>query len=347
MTSVFLTHSSAMRKNYYDDRALKALRDVADVRLNPTEGDLNPDQLVEAAQGCEIIVGARIPEIPATTLEQLPDLVAFCRVAVDVRNIDIEAASRLGILVTRATPGFGPSVAEWILGVMIDLSRGITNACISYRTGVKPDIAMGRQLKGATLGIIGFGTIGQYLAGLGQALGMNVIFSDPYQSAGVPGVEQCAFAAVLAQSDFVVCLAAATPETENMMNAAAFAQMKPSAYFINASRGELVNDYDLVQALEQGRIAGCALDVGRDQDQMPSALLAQHRKVIASPHIGGLTPEAALHQAMDTVGQVRSILAGRMPDGAMNAAHAHRLAHFQSEMPNQMHKDARIAKVTS
>ena len=122
----------------------------------------------------------------------------------------------------------------------------------------------------------------------------------------------------------MVCLALATPATENLFGAAAFAAMKPSAYFINASRGNLVDEAALLAALNSGCIAGCALDVGRAPDQMPSPALARHLLVIATPHIGGLTLPAIEHQSMETVRQVSDIVNGRVPQGAVNAAHATR-----------------------
>ena len=132
-------------------------------------------------------------------------------------------------------------------------------------------------------------------------------------------------ARLLAESDHVVCLAKATAETENLMDAGAFAAMKPTAHFINASRGNLVDEAALLEALETGRIAGCALDVGRAPDQMPSPALARHSRVIATPHIGGLTPPANEHPALETVGQVGEILAGRGPRGAETADKATRM----------------------
>jgi D-3-phosphoglycerate dehydrogenase len=108
------------------------------------------------------------------------------------------------------------------------------------------------------------------------------------------------------------------------MNAATFAAMKPGAFFINASRGNLVDDEALLAALDAGTIAGCAVDVGRAPDQMPSPRVAAHPRVIASPHIGGLTPPAVEHQALETVAQVAELLQGRAPRGAVNAAEARR-----------------------
>jgi D-3-phosphoglycerate dehydrogenase len=104
--------------------------------------------------------------------------------------------------------------------------------------------------------------------------------------------------------------------------------MKPDAFFINASRGNLVDEVALLQALDSGHIAGCAMDVGRAPDQKPSPKLARHPKVIATPHIGGLTPPAIEHQALETVSQVAEILQGRVPAGAVNAASATRLGRL-------------------
>ena len=114
------------------------------------------------------------------------------------------------------------------------------------------------------------------------------------------------------------------------MNAAAFAQMKRTAHFINLSRGNLVDEVALAAALDAKQIAGAAMDVGRAQDQMPSLALARRADVIATPHAAGLTPEAIEHQAFDTVNQVAELVAGRVPPGAQNTEQATRLARLRS-----------------
>ena len=113
------------------------------------------------------------------------------------------------------------------------------------------------------------------------------------------------------------------------MNDAAFARMKPTAYFINVSRGNLVDEAALARALDRKLIAGAALDVGRAPDQMPEPALARRPDVIATPHVGGLTPTAIEHQALETVAQVAEILQGRVPKGAANAESASRLARLR------------------
>ena len=326
----FLSHTPDMLANYYGPRAVAALEQIAEVVLNPTGDHLDADTLARYAAGCAVIVSDRMTPGPAGFFDRAPDsLVAFLRCAVDIRNIDVEAASRHGILVTRATPGFAVSVAELGISMMIDLARGVSAAVGTYRAGGSPVPAMGRQLQGSSIGIIGYGVIAGHFARLANALGMTVLACDPHKTIADPHVNQVSFEALLGEADFVVCLAVATEETESLMNAAAFARMQPHAHFINLSRGNLVDERALATALDAGRIAGAAMDVGRAPDQMPSPELARRPDVIAVPHIGGLTPSAVEHQAFDTVEQVRAILAGSTPDNAVNLDAATRFARFR------------------
>jgi D-3-phosphoglycerate dehydrogenase len=322
---VLLTHGETARRYYYGARPLAALQAIADVRLNPGDEALTGDALVEAARGCQVIISDRQAAAPAALFARLPELAVFQRCAVDVRNVGIPAASAAGVLVTHASAGFANSVAEWILGAMISLARHQADAVHAYRSGTQPAIRMGRELRGAALGIIGYGVIGRRLGELGVALGMRVLVADPFAAAVDPPATRVPLEDLLAQADHVVCLAPANAQTENLMNAARFAAMKRDAFFINASRGELVDEAALLHALDSGQIAACAMDVGRAPDQMPSPALAKHTRVLATPHIAGLTPEAAEHQSRETVAQLTELLAGRMPVGALNAAQATRL----------------------
>ncbi|NNM74869.1 NAD(P)-dependent oxidoreductase [Enterovirga aerilata] len=331
MGPVFLTHAPEMLDKYYGERALAALRGLAEIRLNPTGAVLDAAGLAEHARGCPIIVSDRQTAAPAAFFDSAPDLVAFLRCAVDIRNVDLEAASRSGVLVARATPGFMAAVAEMAVGYMIDLARGISRSVGEYRAGREAEARMGRQLKGSTLGLIGYGAISQELAPVAVALGMRVLVSDPYKHVEGPGLVQVGMEDLLAASDFVVCLAVATAETENLMDEAAFARMKRGAFFLNLARGNLVDEAALEKALESGQLAGAALDVGRAPDQKPSPRLACRPDVIATPHVAGLTPDAVEHQAFDTVEQVRALLAGRIPAGAANAEAASRLPRLRSE----------------
>jgi D-3-phosphoglycerate dehydrogenase len=324
MTTVFVSHPRDKLAHYFGDRATAALQAIADVRFNPGDTDLSSLELAALAQDCDVIISYRQTLGDEALFAALPQLLAFVRCAIDIRNIDISAASRHGVLVTQASAGFIASVSEWIIGVMIDLSRHISASAALYHAGRPVKAVMGRELRGATLGVIGYGQISRYLCDVALALGMRIVVSDPHTPTGRKELVQTGLTQLLQQSDYVVCLAAATEATESMMNAQAFAAMKPGAFFINASRGNLVDEEALLAALDAGSLAGCAVDVGRAPDQMPSPRVAAHPRVIATPHIGGLTPPAVEHQALETVAQVAEILQGRTPQGAVNAQQAHR-----------------------
>ncbi|KMO44576.1 2-hydroxyacid dehydrogenase [Methylobacterium tarhaniae] len=316
---VFLTHTPRSRAQYYGPRALAALQSLAEVVLHDRDEPLDAPALVAAAAGSDLVVADRLAAGPAEVFAGLPQLRAFLRCAVDIRNIDLEAASRAGVLVTQAAPGFVASVTELALGFMVDLSRGISRATGDYQAGRAPEARMGRQLSGSRLGIIGYGAIGRNLAAIAAALGMEVLISDPHVAVPPGRGRQVGFETLLAEADIVVCLAVATEATENLIDDAALRRMRRDAVFINLSRGNLVDEAALAAALTEGRIAGAALDVGRATDQMPSPDLAGLPGIIATPHIGGLTPPAIEAQAFDTVAQVRAILAGEVPRGAVNA----------------------------
>ena len=328
MNKVFVSHPRHRLDHYFGARAAAALAKIADVAYNTEDRELTTAELADKARDADVVIAYRQTPAPRALFEALPRLAAFVRCAVDIRTVDVDAANEHGVLVTQASAGFVPAVSEWVIGAMLDLARATTAYASAYHRNEAPVPQMGRELRGSTLGVIGYGQISRYLCELALAFGMRVIVSDPYAQIDDARVHAADLDALLAQADFVVCLAPANPQTANLMNARAFAAMKPDAYFINAARGELVDDAALLAALESGRIAGCALDVGRAADQMPSPRLAAHERVIAAPHVGGLTPGAIEHQSMETVAQTEALFNGRMPVGAVNAAHAFRLARW-------------------
>ena len=315
MSRILLTHSPDTLVNYYGERALAGLRALGEVVLNANELPLEGEMLVRAAADCDLVVSFRQSPAPAALFERLPRLVAFLRCAIDIRNIDVAAASKAGVLVTQASAGFVTSVSELVFGLMIDLSRGISAASSAYHSGRTPQARLGRELKGSTLGVIGYGAIGREVVRLGEAFGMRVLVCDPY----AVGVSTVPLEQLIAESDYIVPLAVATAETENLIGEPQFSAMKPGACFINASRGNLVDEAALVRALDSGHLGGCALDVGRAPDQMPTPSLAARADVIATPHTAGLTLPAIEHQSMETVAQAAEILKGRAPKGAVNA----------------------------
>jgi D-3-phosphoglycerate dehydrogenase len=311
---ILLTHSPEAMANYYGERALAGLRKVGEVKLNQTPDSLEGEALIAAAQDCDLIVSYRQSPGPAAVFERLPRLVAFVRCAIDIRNIDVPAASKAGVLVTQASAGFVTAVSEMVFGFLVDVSRGITRSATMYHGSTVPKAHMGRELRGSTLGVIGYGAIGKEVVRLARAFGMRVLINDPYQK-----VKQAPLDKLLKESDYVVPLAVATAQTENLIGSDALSKMKRGSYLINVSRGNLVDEAALEAALDAGHLAGAAMDVGRAPDQMPTPRLAARPDVIATPHTAGLTLPAIEHQSMETVAQTAQIVKGRAPKGAVNA----------------------------
>jgi D-3-phosphoglycerate dehydrogenase len=315
---LLLTHVPLARRQYFGARALARLQALIDVRLHEGDKPLDPSGLIAAAADADFIIADRATAVPGEVFAGLPNLKVVMRSAIDIRNIDQAAASTAGVLVTHAEAGFVKSVVELTLGFLVDLSRGVTRAATSYHRGEKPEIKIGRQLSGSTVGIIGYGRISRDLAPVLAQIGMKVMVSDPYAQIDDRRFVKLPMDEMLGQADYVICLAVANEETENLMNAAMFSRMKPDAFFINMSRGNLVDEAALMKVLQEGRIAGAAMDVGRAADQMPSPELARLPNVIATPHVGGLTPPASESQAFDTVRQVEALVKGEVPPGAAN-----------------------------
>jgi D-3-phosphoglycerate dehydrogenase len=218
------------------------------------------------------------------------------------------------------------------LALMLDLARDVTASTLEFKAGIMPPSNIGRQLNGSTAGIIGYGAVGSYLADKLVALGMRVLVSDPYVTADRQGVEQVDLQTVLKEADFVLPLAAATAETENLIDAEAIALLKPDAYFVNVSRGNLVDEAALEAAIKEKRIAKVAMDVGRAADQRPSPHLAALPGVVATPHLGGLTVQNAEDQAWSAVEQVEAVLKGERVPRSINPDSAERLSRLWAEL---------------
>ncbi len=230
-------------------------------------------------------------------IEQAPGLrfVGICRAATN--HVDVDAATRHGVVVVNTPARNAQAVAEHALGLLLALARRIP-AAHQYVAGgrwadpVEPYIAMrGVELCGKTLGIIGLGAIGRRLAAMGLALGMAVLAHDPYVAAPPGGVRLMALDELLALSDFVSIHAPLAPETEGLLDARRLGLMKPTAYLVNTSAAAIVQQEALVDALRGRRIAGAALDVFESHPLPPGSPLLGLDNVVLTPHIGGATAE--------------------------------------------------------
>lgn len=325
---VFLTHNPEDLQAYYG-RALpelRALDGVDEVVINPLNRDLTTAELIEYSAGCHVIAAHRATPGEPELFAAHHELLAFLRCAVDISTIDVDAASAAGVLVARADYSYVASTAELALGLYLDLSRNISESTHDYRVGDEPPQRSGRQVCGQTAAIIGFGLIGTYLADLLLAMGLQVFANDVADITPQRGVEMGELHDIVSEADVVFPLA---PGSEaGLVDAALLAAMKPGALLVNVSRGEVLDEVAVAAALDSGHLGGLAMDVGMAPDQRPSIELASRPGVVATPHLGGLTPENADAQALSSVQQVAALLAGDMAPRAVNPSDASRLMEW-------------------
>lgn len=330
MTKIFLGFHKDILDLRFGRANLVALKSLGKVVHNREDRGLTPEELIECAGDCEIIVSDRLTPGDGTFFDSVPKLVAYVRAVTDLKGIDIEAASRNGILVTAVGPTFVPGVTEWIVGQMINLSRYLFDYITIYRSGIVPDLARGpkgRQLAEKTAGIIGFGKLGRNLGIILNTLGMRVLAFDPYIGYWPADIHPVDLDNLLKNSDFVICLTKLTDETKGFMNADVFERMRSSAFFINPGRGDLVDENALEEALVHGQIAGAAMDVGSGGGDMPPLRLACLPNVLATPHIAP-SMDANHAQGRQAVEMVKKILNREIPEEALNAYAATRLNSF-------------------
>jgi len=260
-------------------------------------------------------------QVTTTLLEAAPQLKVIGRAGIGVDNIDLEAATRRGILVMNTPGGNAVSVAEHTFALLLALARRVPAADQSTRAGEwrKNEFA-GLELKGKTLGLVGLGRIGQEVARRALVFEMQVIAHDPFVAAALArdlGVELVALDDLLARADFLSLHATLTPETQHLLNRERLARSKRGIRILNTARGELVDEAALAEALQSGQVAGAALDVFAGEPPRDSPLL-KLPNVIATPHIGGSTAEAQEEVGWRIAQQVRDYLKDGVVRNAVN-----------------------------
>jgi D-3-phosphoglycerate dehydrogenase len=290
-----------------------------DVRVGLEEAEL-----IEAVGGYDAVIVRSGTEISAAVIAAAARrLQVIGRAGVGTDNIDVDAATRRGIIVLNAPTANTIAAAEQTIALMLALARQIPQAYLSLHAGHWDRRQfVGVELRGKVLGIIGLGRIGTEVAKRAHGLEMHIIAHDPYVSADHAGRYDIKFmdlANLLGEADFVTLHTPLTAETNNLINARTLAMMKPTARLINCARGGLVDEEALRRALDAGQIAGAALDVFTEEPPGTAHPLVQHRRVIATPHLGSSTAEAQAGVARDVAEQVTAVLQGRLPQHAINA----------------------------
>ena len=284
--------------------------------------DTNGDGPLEDRIGdYDAIVIRSATKLTADVLERAERLTVLGRAGVGVDNVDVDAATRRGIVVANAPESTVVSAAEHAVGLLVALARHIPQAHASLKQGRWERSSYGGiELEGKTLGVLGFGRIGQQVARRAVGLGMNVVAHDPfvakerYRELGVTRAETAD--EVLAAADFLTLHLPLSDETRGTIDAATLAKLRPSAYLVNAARGELVDERALVDALRSGRLAGAALDVFSAEPY--EGPLLELDNVVVTPHLAASTEEAQDRAGVIVAEQVAAALEGGLVANAVN-----------------------------
>jgi len=284
---------------------------------------ISVETLKEEVQDCHAIL-ARTAPFPREVLEAGKLLKVIGRHGVGTDNIDVGAATELGIYVTNAPQSNATSVAEHTIGLIIATARNLVRCDAAMRKGnfeIRNQIP-GTDIGGKVLGLIGLGRIGKLVARKAAAgLEMKVIGYDPYiDSTAAPEVEFIdSIEALLQQADFVSLHLPANQTTVGLIDKSKLLMMKPSAYLINVARGGLVKEDDLAEILSQGRIAGAALDVFTEEPPDPSNPLLKLDNVTVTPHNAALTRECMDRMAVHAARGIDEVLSGKTPTWPVNS----------------------------
>jgi lactate dehydrogenase-like 2-hydroxyacid dehydrogenase len=277
-------------------------------------------RLVDDPAGADGVVATPRDPIDGAFLDAAgPQLRVVALFAVGYDNVDLEAATRRGVLVSNTPDVLTRATAELTLALLLALVRRVAEGDRFVRRqapwSFAPTFMLGSGLDGKTLGIVGLGRIGREVARLGEAFGMRVTSSS--RSSGIPLEE------LLAEADVVSLHCRLSAETRHLIDAGALRRMKPTAVLVNTARGPIVDEDALVAALEAGEIAGAALDVFEHEPDVHPGLL-QRDDVVLTPHIGSATMQAREGMGMLCVEALRAVLLeGRVPANALNPeAHA-------------------------
>lgn len=295
------------------EEGLALLRGVGEVTAN---NKITADELLAELPAYHALVVRSRTKVNSKVVAAGTNLKVIGRAGVGVDNIDVPAAVAAGITVVNSPLAATVAVAEQTLGMMLGLARQIPAADASMKQGKWEKSAfMGAELNGKKLGLIGMGRIGSQVAQLAKAFGMTVMAYDPYVRAEdleARGVAAASFGEVLSGSDYLSLHLPLTGETKGLIGAAEFGQMKAGARLVCAARGGVVDEAALREALDSGQLAGAALDVF-EAEPPAAGSIAEHPKVIATPHVGAQTKEAQKRAGIAIAEEVVSVLEGRQP----------------------------------
>jgi len=311
--------SKVLVSDSIDNAGIEILSQVAQVDVKT---GLSPEELVKEIPNYDALMLRSGTQVTQEVIEAGTQLKIIGRAGVGVDNIDIPAATRRGIVVVNSPEGNTTAAAEHALAMMMSLSRHIPAAHQSMqeqRWDRKK--FMGTEVYKKTLGVIGLGKIGSHVATVAKSMGMKLLAYDPFISAERAEQLGCRLVdldLLFREADYITLHVPKTPETANLINSETLAKMKPNARLINCSRGGIIDEVALAEALKAGKIAGAALDVFASEPLGDSPLRNLESKAILTPHLGASTEEAQVNVAVDVAEQIRDVLLGLPARSAVN-----------------------------
>jgi glyoxylate reductase len=310
------------------ESALLRLKEIAEVELNQDSSRiLAKPKLVDAARRADIILCLLHDTIDRDVLAANPNLKAIASMTITPDRIDVTEATTRKIIVTNIPAVVTDATADIAFGLLLAVARRIVEGDRVVRSGVFPgsqsNHLAGAAVSGKTLGIVGMGRIGQAMARRARGFDMTVLYADPRglsaEEEHTLGMRLVSFEELLGQSDFISLHPALNEETRHMMGTRQFALMKRTAYLINTSRGPVIDEKALAQALTEGRIAGAGIDVYEHEPKIERALLTMDN-VVLTPHLGSAVMDLRERMAHVVVDNIAAVAEDRMPPNCINPA---------------------------
>lgn len=323
LISVMTSKSRVLVTDKLSEAGLAILKQASEASI---EVDYKPglpaDELKSIIKEYDALLVRSQTKATKEILENAMKLKIIGRAGVGVDNIDVETATEKGVIVVNSPEGNTIAAAEQTITLMMALARHTVPADISVKAKKwERSKFLGVELNGRTLGIIGLGKIGQRVGKVAKALGMKILGYDPFVSqerAAQLGFEKVDLDEIYKEADFITLHLPKTKDTMNMINKDTIEKMKDGVRIVNCARGGLINEADLADAINKGKVAGAAIDVFEEEPLVSSPLQDCGDKVVLTPHLGASTKEAQLNVAIDVAEQIKDVLSGGVARSAVN-----------------------------
>ena len=304
-----------------NESAGKIIEKAAQVDFLPT---MTEEELIKIIPDYDALMVRSQTKVTSKIIDAGKNLKIIGRAGVGVDNIDVDAATQKGIIVVNSPDGNTMAAAEHTIALMLAMARNIAPAATSTKAGNWDRAKFtGTELYKKTLGVIGFGKIGTHVAEVGLALGMKLVVFDPFASKEIVEKTGAEYVQNLddfwGKCDFITVHVPKTKDTLNMINKDTISKMKTGVRLVNCARGGIINEQDLKDAIDSGKVAGAAIDVYENAPNTKECpLINCTGNIVLTPHLGASTQEAQINVAVDVAEQIREVLSGGSASSAVN-----------------------------